>query len=284
MWKLEFFILPSGNYCEINANDAYEFEEKLRYLNTNEKVYIPDNFYDMADSNNITAMDFLYGGMQSDLSDYLSEIISKQRTCTDTYAEITKKTEYGFLPITKSDITGEIVHICIENVRDVEEEKCLKVNDVIRIKRFYMNKVKNYEIYEERVRACFPNMVFHEDAFEYVEKLGKCTDVVEELSRHLAILNDVGKKIYDYHNKNEKAALAELKSGYGIECSGKGSNEDISYNKDIIYNGKRIQLTCNPHTKLYGKRTNQRIYFCWGRDEIENHSIIVVRIGDHWQG
>ena len=71
-------------------------------------------------------------------------------------------------------------------------------------------------------------------------------------------------------------------SGYDIICSGKGSNEEKSYNKEIIYNDKKFQLTCNPHTKLYNKRTDQRIYFCWGRDEIENHRIIVVRIGDHW--
>lgn len=65
-------------------------------------------------------------------------------------------------------------------------------------------------------------------------------------------------------------------------CSGKGSKEDKSYNKEIIYNNEKFQLTCNPHTKLYNKRTDQRIYFCWGREEIENHRIIVVRIGDHW--
>lgn len=164
----------------------------------------------------------------------------------------------------------------------MEDDKCLKVNDVIKIKRFYINRVENYEIYKDRVRMCFPNIVFHDDAFKYVEKLGKCSDVVKELTRHLSILNDVGKKLYEYHNKNEKATLAELKSGYDIECSGKGSKEEESYNKDIIYNGKKFQLTCNPHTKLYKKRTDQRIYFCWGREEIENHSIIVVRIGDHW--
>lgn len=39
---------------------------------------------------------------------------------------------------------------------------------------------------------------------------------------------------------------------------------------------KEAGLTCNPHTKLYKKRTDQRIYFCRGRDEI-------VRIGGHWQ-
>lgn len=105
---------------------------------------------------------------------------------------------------------------------------------------------------------------------------------MDELIRHLTILNDVGNKLYTYHNKNEKATLEELKSSYHLECSGKGSNERKSYNKDFIYDNKKYQLTCNPHTKLYKKRSDKRIYFCWGRDEIKNHSMIVVRIGDHW--
>ncbi len=66
-----------------------------------------------------------------------------------------------------------------------------------------------------------------------MEKLGKCADVAEELIRHLSVLNDVAKKTYDYHRKNERAALAELKAGYNIECSGKGSNEEKTYNKEM---------------------------------------------------
>lgn len=283
MWKIEFFILPSSNYHDISENEAYEFGEKVEYLDRNEKLYVPDEFYDIADQNNVTALEFLYGNEQSDISDYLSEIMSKKKACTETYSEITGKNEYGYLPIVKRDTTEEIVHLCVDRIEDVEEEKYLKVNDVINIKRFYLNKVEDYRIYKDRANVCFPNIVFHDEAFTYVERLGKCCDVVEELTRHLSILNDVGKKLYDYHNKNEKATLAELKSGYRLECSGKGSNEDESYNKEIIYNGKKFPLTCNPHTKLYKKRTDQRIYFCWGRNEIENHSIIVVRIGDHWQ-
>lgn len=283
MWKLDFFVLPSNDYQSISENEAYEFGERAEYLDRNEKIYIPDEFYDRSDKNNITGFDFLYGSGQSDLSDYLLEIISKKKTCHDTYADIDTRKDYGYLPISSKDITEKNAHICVWNIKNVEEEKYLRINDTILIKRFYLRKAENYLVFKERVEDCFPNIVFHNDAFKYVEKLGKCIDVVEELTRHLTVLNDVGKKLYDYHNKNEKVTLAELKSGYDIECSGKGSNEEISYNKEIIYHNKKFQLTCNPHTKLYKKRTGQRIYFCWGRDEIENHSIIVVRIGDHWQ-
>lgn len=283
MWKLDFFILPSKNYEDIDENDAYEFGEMAGYISQNEKLYIPDEFYDVPDKNNITAADFLYGNGQNDLSDYFMEIISKQKRCQDTYIEIETKTEYGYLPISESDITEEIEQISVKNINDAEEEKCVRVNDIIRIKRFYIKRIKDYKAFEDRARDCFPHMVFHDDAFEHIEKLGKYSDIAEELARHLTVLNDVAQKLFYYHNKNEKDTLDELKSGYNIVCSGKGSKEEKSYNKDMIYHGRKFQLTCNPHTKFYREGTSQRIYFCWGQDEIENHSMIIVRIGDHWK-
>lgn len=93
------------------------------------------------------------------------------------------------------------------------------------------------------------------------------------------MLNDYGQKIYFGEDKNESVALKNLASKYGIICSGKGSNENIEYKE--IYKG--VEITCNPHTKLHSRYSNQRIYFCWGRDEIENHKIIIVKIGDHWK-
>ncbi len=282
MWRIDFYLLPSNSYRDIDEYEAFEFGEKIAYLCNKEKIYIPEEFYNISDKNGIAAMDFLYGKTQSDISDYLMEVISKQKTCSDTYFEIKNKEEYGYLPITQKDLSDNSKYLCVTSIKNIEEDKCLKVNDVIKIKRFYIKRVVDYKIYEDRVRECFSNIIFHNDAFVHVEKLGKCVDVVEELTRHLTVLNDNAKKLYDYYNKNEKDTLAELKSGYGIVCSGKGSKEDKSYNKEIIYNNEKFQLTCNPHTKLYNKRTDQRIYFCWGRDEIENHRIIVVRIGDHW--
>lgn len=92
-------------------------------------------------------------------------------------------------------------------------------------------KVNDYNDYENRVRDCFPHLVFHEEAFKFVDELGKCSDVIEELTRHLIILNDVGKKLYDYHNKNEREVLLELSSGYDLVCSGKGSNEEKGLTK-----------------------------------------------------
>lgn len=283
MWKLDFYILPSKCYGNITEEDLRKLEEKVTYLNCCEKLYVPNEIYDIEDEEKITIADFLYNNEQSDLSDLLLEIITKQRACVDTYEGIAQKPEYGYVPITKLDITEDIAQVCVDQIKNIELEKCWKMNDIVSIKRFFMIKVNDYEIYENRVKDCFPDLIFHEEAFRFVSELGKCSEVVEELTRHLIILNDVGKKLYDYHNKNEKEVLLELSTGYNVECSGKGSNEEKRFHKEISYGNQIYQLTCNPHTKLYKKRTDQRIYFCWGRDEIENHKIIIVRIGGHWQ-
>ena len=78
MWKIDFYLLPSQNYYDIDENEAYEFGERTEFLHRNEKVYIPNEFYDIPDQNSMTAMDFLYGEAQNDISDYLMDIISKQ--------------------------------------------------------------------------------------------------------------------------------------------------------------------------------------------------------------
>lgn len=143
MWKVEFFILPSNNYHALTENEVFEFGEKVEYIDSSEKLYVPDEFYDRKDQNNITALDFLYGNEQNDLSDYLLEIISKQKTCPDKYDKISTKMEYGYLPISRSDWNEKIAHICVQSIKDEECDKYLIVNDVIQIKRFYLKKAKD---------------------------------------------------------------------------------------------------------------------------------------------
>lgn len=282
MWKLNFYLYPSRGYQKITCDDACNLQDVLDYLEKTEHVFIPNTFYDWEDHSHITAAEFLYGEMQTDISDYLLEIISKRRHSKETYEDISKKLEYGYVVISKSDIMDTQKEVCVYCVFDRIQETYIESNDVVKVKRHYIKKVKTYEEYERKSKGCFPNLIFHPDAFQSIKRLGKCELVREELTRHLEILNDVGKRLYDYYGKKEKSVLSELESGYHIICSGKGSNEKSDFHKDMEYEGVSYTLTCNAHTKLYKKKTDQRIYFCWGRDEIEQHKIIIVKIGNHW--
>lgn len=173
--------------------------------------------------------------------------------------------------------------ISVFSIDDKEENKKIVVNDIIKTKRYYILQTNTYEEYEKLAGECFNRLIFHDDAFKSINKLGKIKDIREELTRHLRTLNDVAGRLYQYYEGNEKSVLADLNVEWDIICSGKGSKEETEYNKKIKWMEKEYILTCNPHTKLYKKNTDQRIYFCWGRKEIDNHKIIIVRIGDHWK-
>lgn len=196
-------------------------------------------------------------------------ILCTKHHVEDTYNCLETKDLTGYLAFPHDFIEDEKLKKCVHKSR----------NDLLTIKRNYALKSKSYEDYLQWFPNIFPNLLFHEHSCDSIEKLGDFESNIEELHKHLSVLNDYGQKIYFGEDKNESVALKNLASKYGIICSGKGSNENIEYKE--IYKG--VEITCNPHTKLHSRYSNQRIYFCWGRDEIENHKIIIVKIGDHWK-
>ena len=268
MCRIRFYILPSTCYGKITVDDLRVFEKNLNVIRAKDLFFVPNDFYYQKDLQNITALEYLYGNEQNDINTYLLDIISKEASTDNTYELISNQENVGYVAFAKDVLKPEKEKIC---VYDSE-------NDIIKVKRFYIMKAKSYEEYLVWVKDCFPKLVFLENAFESIGKLGRFQDVKEELQRHLIVLCDSAKSIYYECGKREEKDLSILNAKYGILCSGKGANENEF---KVSYNG--VKLTCNPHTKLFTEYSNQRIYFCWGRDDIENHNIIVVKIGDHWK-
>lgn len=268
MQSIDFYTLPSTNYNGITFDDACIWAENIEEIETSDSLYIPNEFYDMPDKDGITATDFIYG-QSNDLNTYIMRIVCTKQHTEDTYSCLETRDLTGYLAFPHDFIEDEKIKKCVLESR----------NDLLTIKRNYALKSKSYEEYLQWLPSIFPNLLFHEHSCDSIEKLGDFESNIEELHKHLMVLNDYGQKIYFDEEKNEAVALKNLTSKYGIICSGKGSNENIEYKE--IYEG--VEITCNPHTKLHSRYSDQRIYFCWGRDEIENHKIIIVKIGDHWK-
>jgi hypothetical protein len=283
MSKLNFYLRPSGNYCQITSEEAVNLEKMVEYLQNQEKIFVPMEFWEKKDKFDISATDYLLGENQNDITDLLMETVSKTKACENSYKEITEFDQKGYAVISKKDIEPKYESISVFDIDDKEENKKIEVNDITKTKRYYLLQTDTYEKYEKLSGECFNRLIFHDDAFKSINKLGKIKDIREELTRHLRVLNDVAGKLYLYYCGDEKAVLADLNAEWQIICSGKGSKEETEFNKKMQWMEKEYILTCNPHTKLYKKYTDQRIYFCWGRNEIDNHKIIVVRIGDHWK-
>lgn len=275
MWKINFYLLPAQEYAKIKIEDLLELENVFQNVKKDDFAWVPNEFYDVVDKNGQTAVDYLYGAEENDLNAFLRDIVTKQSVCDDNYNDIAQKDEMGYIAFGSDTVEEEKQAICVQYV-GISENK--NDNDILKVKRNYIKKVRSYKQYVERIGFCFPDLYFHENAFEHIEKLGHFNNIVNELQRHLIVLNDYGKSIYNMCDKEEKMALSRLESEYHIVCSGKGSNENVSYK--ITINGMKI--TCNPHTKFFDGHNDQRIYFCWGRDEIRDHAIIIARIGNHW--
>lgn len=261
-------MLPSTCYGEITVDDLRIFEENVNAIKRKDLFFVPNDFYYLADFRNMTALEYLYEGKQSDENTYLLDIISKEKVTDRKYDLIDKQKNMGYVAFVKDTLKPEIEEICVYKSKD----------DVVKVKRFYVMQTQSFEEYLKWIGECFPKLVFHENAFDSIGQLGRFGDVKEELQRHLIVLCDNAKYIYYECGKSEEEAFSIIKSKYGIYCSGKGSNEKEF---KIFYNG--IRLTCNPHTKLFAENSKQRIYFCWGRDDIENHNIIIAKIGGHWR-
>lgn len=265
MWKIDFFLSPSKKYSDINSKDAIELEDVIKEINKKDVFYVPYQFYETNDEDNVSASDFLYGSNQNDMSTYIMEVLSKQKSTYDTYELINIKNEKGYVSISEGKFADRMLNV-------------KSSNDIVGVKRFFLVKANGYDDYVYRMNSCFPNLVFHLNASQHIKKLGKIQEVKIELTRHLAVLNDFALEMYFDCNQNEELTLRELKSKHNIICSGKGSNEETTFK--LKYG--QYDITCNPHTKLFEAYTDQRIYFCWGRYEIENHKIIIARIGNHW--
>ena len=272
MWRIDFYLNPSDDYGKISYNDAYDLDTNIGKLKKSDNVLVPEEFYEIKDKNQVCAAEFLFSEEDNDVKRYLNEIISKQKSTYDSYKDIDMKNEFGYIIFPSDDIPPGKENIAVKNT-------VAPNNDITKVKRNYILKVTTYDDYMERIKAAFPDILFHDNAFEHIKKLGKFTEVVQELTSHLTVLNDFAKKIYDENAGNEEETFRKIKSTHNITCSGKGSNENTDYKLKC----RGITITCNPHTKFGNGHNDQRIYFSWGRNEIENHKIIIARIGDHWK-
>lgn len=85
MQSIDFYMLPSTNYNGITLDGACIWAENIEEIETNDSIYIPNEFYDTLDKDGITATDFIYG-QSNDLNTYIMRIICTKQHVEDTYS------------------------------------------------------------------------------------------------------------------------------------------------------------------------------------------------------
>ena len=278
---MNFYLFPPSNYSSIQDEVFMHLSENINYLKTHENISIPSGFYEKVDCNGTIFYEFV-SDMESDASKLFLLTIRELTSFEKSYQEIyNSKEEFALVVFCADDYAGENKNILIYDIKKQEGDDTYIPNDITKAYRHYLCKnCSTYADYAKRAPSCFPDLFFHDNAFQKANKLGTFKNVFRELTRHLVALNDTATFLYPKYQAN--GTLLRLKSNHNIYCSGKGSNESNDYKIKMTYNDKNYTLSCQPHTKLFGSHTDQRIYFCWGQDEIEHHAIIIVQIGDHF--
>lgn len=159
--------------------------------------------------------------------------------------------------------------------------------------RFYLSKSKSIADFILGLEPCFPNLFFHESIPEILKTLSApLQDFSAEIVRHLAALNDFASDLFSqYHHEGDRQVLARFKSATGVNCSPEGNPDSarerlsFSFPTDCLSNETVI---CSPHTKLnrLGDSGNtsyryDRIYFHWGKPNIQKGKILIAHIGQH---
>ena len=130
-------MLPSSCYDEITMEDLQVLEENLKAIKENDLFLIPDAFYDKADSQEITALEYLYEREQNDVNTYLLDIISKEASTDNTYETVNKENCIGYVAFLNDLIEPEKEKICVYSSKD----------EIYKVRRYYIMQTESYDEY-----------------------------------------------------------------------------------------------------------------------------------------
>ncbi|HDR4513822.1 hypothetical protein [Bacillus cereus group sp. TH150LC] len=285
MTKISFYI---SSLLDDNSS-IMEFEKKIisfcdlldDIIDNDDQINIPSEFYTSTIDGNITLAEYLFDPQHaSDPRDLLCENIREYKTKDIDYLHL-----YELLD-EKDNVSYNALVGMHANKYINEDRLYINTRDkLFSPQRFYLGQLKSIDSFKEDFQSCFPNLVFHERVKHTLNAFNDITTHSSELIRHLSVLNDSAKNLYITIGRASDEIYDRLRSEFNIIASGRGANEGLHKFQCQFYNihNKVENIRCNPHTKLYYAHSDFRIYFSWGREDIEGGKILVGHIGNHWR-
>ena len=276
---MAFFLWIADNFNRIEIDSIIKLSTVVKVIKESGDIFsIPTEFYSKVDANNKNIYEVLdaLSKIDSNAAMLLSSILFKNKTVDESYEDL-----FG-----RIDNPDELIGFVTVNLIDIDDNTAVDESSLKSVYRFQIHKFRTYNQLFRWGKRAYPELLFTEDAFNEAHKMGNFTDNAEEINKVLAALNDFGKNLYRQEGENE--AMSSLQRLCGVNCSGKGANESSTFKKMIKYKKSddsfdSVQISCIPHFKLETRYSDKRIYYCWGREDINNHAIIVVHIGGHWE-
>ena len=281
MPEMTFYMMVPYRYSDISVDSVNRLISLIDVINNlGDNVKKPRDYYCATDEEGKSFYDYLSDDQVE--RDSLYRLFVKtvyQRSDSDkTLSELNN------IVIYENGILGFVKDIREQSSELFEyiatDEETLK-----KVYRIMLYRFMDYTDLQAWCKRAYPELLFTEDAFKYADRMGRYANNIRNIDTVLSVLNDYGKTIYV--EQAEADAIKTLQSKCGVSCSGKGANEHSSFKKKVLYcnqQGESIDydISCIPHFKLETVYSDKRIYFCWGKDEIHEHAIIVAHVGEHW--
>ncbi len=260
------------------------FIEYLQALTKSEKIHYSLELYNQIIFNGESLVEWLYNyGDFRDEKKFFQLKLRHMEEMDDSEIQSTIR------EIQRKDYNGNKVlvtffHYLIPNV----DSNLIVRNgkDCYNARRFYLSFVEDASSLLKNYQNCFPQLYIHERVNQTLKRMKPFRDYIDEVIRHLAVLNDHAQQLFnEYQGQNETVVLKHLAIKGDIYCSIQG---DPAYEKENLGfefttdSGEIKSIICAPHTKLFNKHSNERIYFQWGDPLVKKgEKVLIGHIGDH---
>lgn len=272
MQTITFYILPVAAIQNIEQNLPRLAKIYDQIKNNSDNVELTKDFYE-PNFNGKTLFDIM--NPSNSTEKYIINFFGKFKSSTK------------IAEINISDYHNQFIEI--DNTHGLKKENIIhSINDLINCYQKSAFQLQDFSELFDWKRKCFPDLLFTEDSFGSNHKaFSYCNpshfdDLYKQTINCLSVLNNLTKELYTLNN-DKKINKIHAEVGH-VTCTGKGSNEKQKFKKIVFTNnsGQKFKLSCQPHFKLIRSDSDYRIYFSWGDDQIKQNTIIIVKLGSHW--
>lgn len=293
------YIIPQSFRYEAFSDENFftslynlvgDYNFLIKYKNEN-KIFIQNDVFNIKLPNKLNLADFLYS--TSDL-----KLTGKERSLKQTLSSIFLKLPQTSIDLNtiKIEINNNSIDSCagiisLFKIDDIALESQIvhDVNSWYSFRRHHLGLFfgnSNYFI-DECVKY-FPDLFFHEKNYSSVGKI--LNDFASKIVMHLEALHDILPVIAnseEFSNHTELLIRFSNEAKLDEVATLEGKKKSRLKFKFENTEGIMEELICEPHLKLSkndkgdSKHFQNRIYFHFGKENIESSKVLVAHIGEH---
>ncbi|MEM5567154.1 hypothetical protein WNY78_18725 [Psychroserpens sp. AS72] len=293
-----FYIIPQSFKNEIMSNENFfssldsfigDYHNLVAHKEDN-KIYIQEDVFQIELPNGYNLGQFIYAsdleleGKEKSIRQFLSNIFLKLPRTQISIEDLKSKIKNNSL----ESCTGIISLFKIEDIAS-ENQIVYDTNSWYSFRRYHLGIFfGNVNYFIDECIKYFPKIFFHKNNYSSTGKI--LNGFASKIVSHLEALNDVlpvimiKEKFANHTDLLERfSTIAKLDETATVEGKKKTRLKFNFENEE----GKFETLICEPHLKLStndkgdSKYFKNRIYFHFGKSNVQDSKILVAHIGEH---